>query len=95
MHGETYLRMRRRLDESPELPAWSDGVRLEPFSENCATEAHALLALGYADGGGSVPVFGTWWRSLSEDTEYDPSLCFPVRNRDGSRRPPAVSSGWV
>jgi ribosomal protein S18 acetylase RimI-like enzyme len=84
MHGDTYLRMRRHLVELPEVPTWPDGVRLEPFTEHCATDVHALLTLAYADGGGSVPCFGEWWRSLSGDSEYDRSLCFPVRLGDGT-----------
>jgi ribosomal protein S18 acetylase RimI-like enzyme len=50
----------------------------EDFTESCAAEAHALLELAYKDGGGSVPPFGEWWRLLSQDSEYDPSLCLLV-----------------
>ena len=84
MHGQTYLRLRRRLNEPPELPTWPDGVRLERFTESAASEAHALLALAYADGGGSVPSFGDWWSALTADSEYDSSLCFPVRDGEGT-----------
>ena len=83
MPGEAYIRMRRHLLELAQGPAWPSGMRLEPFTESCAAEVHALLALAYADGGGSVPPFGDWWRSLSHYTEYDPSLCFPVRDGNG------------
>jgi ribosomal protein S18 acetylase RimI-like enzyme len=46
-------------------------------------EAHRLLALGYADGGGSVAPYHGWWRALTSDTEYDPSLCFVVKTTSG------------
>jgi ribosomal protein S18 acetylase RimI-like enzyme len=75
--------MRRRLEGVPEAPSWPDGMHLDRFTEECAAEVHALLTLAYTNGGGSVPYFADWWRSLSGDSEYDPSLCFPVRDRDG------------
>jgi ribosomal protein S18 acetylase RimI-like enzyme len=73
-----YLRIRRRLDAFIEAPTWPEGVQLEPFSIARAPEIHALLTLAYASGGGSVSSFGEWWPSLSQDSEYDPDLCFPV-----------------
>lgn len=39
-------------------------------------EAHRLLVCGYADGGGSVEPYVTWWKALTEDSEFDPTLCF-------------------
>lgn len=75
--------MRRPLSGTLAAPVWPDGTRLEPFSEGCARDCHALLALAYKHGGGSVPVFGEWWASLSQDSEYDPALCFPVQGGDG------------
>jgi ribosomal protein S18 acetylase RimI-like enzyme len=78
-----YLRMRRRLDESVGDPIWPEDVHLDTFTDGHAVEAHALLELAYADGGGSVPSFPEWWGSLSHDSEYDPGLCFPVRDGNG------------
>jgi ribosomal protein S18 acetylase RimI-like enzyme len=77
------VRMRQRLGETLEQPTWPGGVHLREFTENCAWEAHALLTLAYANGGGSVPSFEKWWCSLSEDKEYDSNLCFPAYNEDG------------
>ncbi|MGA2563814.1 MAG: GNAT family N-acetyltransferase [Steroidobacteraceae bacterium] len=77
------LLMRRSLIEPVAVPHWPDGVRLETFCEMCASEAHALLTLTYANGGGSVAPFGEWWKYLSGDEEYDPSLCFPAYERGG------------
>jgi ribosomal protein S18 acetylase RimI-like enzyme len=31
----------------------------------------------------AAPPFEDWWSSLSNDGEYDPDLCFPVRDRNG------------
>jgi ribosomal protein S18 acetylase RimI-like enzyme len=78
-----YLRMRRRLGEVPEIPNWPRGLHAEAFAPSRAAEAHALLALAYADGGGSVPSFEMWWSSLSQDPEYDAGLCFPVSDAEG------------
>jgi ribosomal protein S18 acetylase RimI-like enzyme len=79
-----HLRMQRRLSEAMDAPIWPDGVYLQAFAESYAAEVHALLELAYRDGGGSVPAFGEWWRSLSQDSEYDPGLCFPVRDKEGN-----------
>ena len=68
--------MRRSLTGPLEAAVWPDGTRLKPFSEGCARDCHALLELAYRDGGGSVPAFGAWWTSLSQDGEFDPALCF-------------------
>ena len=76
------LRMRRSLTESALVPIWPVGIRLEAFSERRAAEAHALLKLAYANGGGSVPSFEDWWNRLSNADEYDPGLCFPVHDRE-------------
>ena len=70
--------MRRLLGETIAAPIWSDGLHLKDFTPACARDIHALLELAYAKGGGSVPSFEAWWRALSQDSEYDPALCFPV-----------------
>jgi ribosomal protein S18 acetylase RimI-like enzyme len=76
--------MRRHLSPTVPVPLWPDGVHLEAFTASEAAEAHALLELAYADGGGSVPSLGEWWSVLSQDSEYDPTLCFLVRDRPGA-----------
>ena len=75
--------MRRGLNESVEAPIWPVGVYLIAFTESYASEVHALLELAYADSGGAVPSFEEWWPSLSQDSEYDPNLCFLVCDREG------------
>ena len=75
--------MRRLLGETIAAPIWPDGLHLKNFTPACAGDAHALLELAYANGGGSVPSFEVWWRALSQDSQYDPDLCFPVRDEVG------------
>jgi ribosomal protein S18 acetylase RimI-like enzyme len=74
--------MRRRLGAPVEAPAWPDDVRLKAFTQWRAADAHALMELAYAVGGGSVPAFAQWWGHLSQDGEYDPALCFLVCDAD-------------
>jgi ribosomal protein S18 acetylase RimI-like enzyme len=76
--------MRQRLGEALEQPTWPSGVHLQSFTENRASEVHALLTLAYANRGGSVPSFDEWWRSLSADCEYDSNLCFLACDEEGS-----------
>jgi ribosomal protein S18 acetylase RimI-like enzyme len=76
--------MRRALYEPLAAPIWPDGAHLKNFTPGLAGDAHALLQLAYADGGGSVPAFEEWWTRLSGDGEYDPSLCFLACDADGN-----------
>jgi ribosomal protein S18 acetylase RimI-like enzyme len=55
-------------------PAWPDGVALRRFAEDDAREIHALLLLSYANGFGAVPPLDQWWRAVTTDEEFDPSL---------------------
>ncbi len=71
-----HVRLRRLLDQPLAAPAWPSNVRLTPFTQSHAPAVHALLALSYANGGGSVCEYPQWWENLSTDSEYDPHLCF-------------------
>ena len=88
-----HLRMRRDLREPAGNPIWPEGVHLEVFTENHAAEAHALLEGAYAAGGGNVGPFDEWWSSLSTDSEYSPSLCFPVYASAGAMV--AIAQCWT
>jgi ribosomal protein S18 acetylase RimI-like enzyme len=79
-----YFRMRRALYEPLAAPIWPDSVHLKSFMPGLAGDAHALLQLAYADGGGFVPAFEDWWIRLSDDSAYDPSLCFLACDADGN-----------
>lgn len=93
MTERPYLLMQRRLHDCPPDPIWPDGLHLDHFSDGTAREAHVLLELAYASGGGQVPDFETWWAALSQDSEYAPGLCFPVR--DGDARLVAFAQCWT
>lgn len=72
------LRMRFYFDQTltPE-PRWPSGIAPVRFNPvNHPEAAHALLRQAYSIGGGSIDEFSKWWKSLLQDSEYDPSLCF-------------------
>ncbi|OAI43284.1 hypothetical protein AYO42_06165 [Rhizomicrobium sp. SCGC AG-212-E05] len=71
-----HVRLRRLLDEPLASPVWPLSISLRDFTPGQAGAVHALLALAYEEGGGSVPAFAPWWETLSADSEYDPALCF-------------------
>jgi ribosomal protein S18 acetylase RimI-like enzyme len=75
--------MSKTLQEPLQLPTWPGGVELRTIEAADAAEAHHLLVLAYAEGGGTVPPFETWWATLTGDAEFDPMLCFLVRNSAG------------
>jgi len=75
--------MSKNLQEPFETPAWPGGVELTTLEGADAAAAHQLLVLAYAEGGGTVPPFETWWETLTGDAEFDPKLCFLVRNSAG------------
>jgi ribosomal protein S18 acetylase RimI-like enzyme len=78
-----YFQMRRHLGEPLMVPIWPKDVHLKNFTPGLAGDAHALLELAYADGGGSVASFAAWWSALSGDSEYDPGLCFAAYDANG------------
>ena len=78
-----YVRMSKNLQEPLQLPTWPGGVELSTLEDADAAKAHQLLVLAYAEGGGTVPQFETWWATLTGDSEFDPKLCFLVRNSAG------------
>ncbi len=60
-----------------EAPARAPGaIRLQTLEPHMVADAHALLVLGYRNGGGHVGRFRNWLRWLTRDPEFDPSLCF-------------------
>jgi GNAT superfamily N-acetyltransferase len=77
------LRMRRTLAGPLEAPIWPEGVQPVNFSSEHAPGVRALLALAYAQGGGSVVPFSEWWSALSNDAEFDAALCFLAQDLTG------------
>jgi ribosomal protein S18 acetylase RimI-like enzyme len=78
-----YVRMSKNLQEPLQLPTWPGGVMSSTVEDTDAAEAHQLLVLAYAEGGCTVPPVETWWATLTGDAEFDPKLCFLVRNSAG------------
>lgn len=78
-----HVRMSSNLQEPFEVPTWPGGVELTTLEDADAAAAHQLLVPAYAEGGGAVPPFETWWEALAGDAEFDPKLCFLVRNSAG------------
>lgn len=77
----------------PQTPAvWPEGVSPSLYREALAPQVHALLVLGYADGGGTAPDFDTWRTLFTGDAEYTPDLCFIVRDQQGIV---AVAQCWT
>ncbi|RFM35887.1 GNAT family N-acetyltransferase [Chitinophaga silvisoli] len=75
--------MRKLLEEPFDSPAWPADVYLTELDPDLAREVHDLLILGYQNGGGSVAPFSAWWSALLSDSEFDPSLCFLARDKQG------------
>jgi ribosomal protein S18 acetylase RimI-like enzyme len=70
-------RMRAPLAQAPAIRRPADGTEILAFDAVADRRTlHGLLAAGYADGGGAVSDFGSWWPWLSGDSEYDPALIF-------------------
>jgi GNAT superfamily N-acetyltransferase len=78
------IRMRRNLDEVIAPPRLPDGVHFCAFDPARAPHVHELLALAYAQGGGSVGAYAEWWRALVSDAEFDPSLCLLACDANGA-----------
>lgn len=75
--------MRRDLRQTVAPTAWPAALRLLEFSPELAPQVHALLVLGYQQGGGSVPDYEHWHKAFATDPEFDPSLCFIAADEHG------------
>lgn len=81
--GIKILRMRKLLNDPFDFPVWPADVYLTELNPDIAREVHDLLTLGYQNGGGSVAPFADWWADLLSDAEFDASLCFLARDKQG------------
>ena len=92
------LLMRRSLLAPFPAPIWPAGIRPVPFGAQHALAAHALLAKGYAGGGGAIPSrFVDWWNTVSTDEEFETALCFVAMDADAKMAGFALcwTSGFV
>jgi ribosomal protein S18 acetylase RimI-like enzyme len=76
------LRMRVELRGDFPPPRFPDGSHVRPFHLSDARRLHALLEHGYRHGGGTVDAYDVWLPALTEDSEFDPELCFLVEVGD-------------
>ena len=72
--------MRRDLAKDAPDAFMPQGIELCTYSAELATDVHALMQLGYREGGGRVPALDAWQQQFETDPEYDPTLCFIARD---------------
>jgi len=72
--------MRRDLAKDAPDAFMPQGIELCTYSAELATDVHALMQLGYSEGGGRVPALDAWQQQFETDPEYDPTLCFIARD---------------
>jgi ribosomal protein S18 acetylase RimI-like enzyme len=75
--------MRRDLGKDAPDAFMPQGIELRTYSVELAPDVHALMQLGYREGGGRVPALDTWQQRFETDPEYDPSLCFIAHDAEG------------
>lgn len=73
--------MQRPMTGDLPLPMWPDGIaiaKLDPVA------VHALMRVCYSQGYGEVPPTPEeWWDTVSNDSEFDPSLAIVVAEPSG------------
>jgi ribosomal protein S18 acetylase RimI-like enzyme len=75
--------LRRDLSDVVPDAQWPSGIERSIYRAELAPAVHQLMQLGYREGGGRVPPLEDWQRRFESDPEYDPTLCFIVRDGDG------------
>lgn len=83
--------MRHDLERLPAVEDWPAHIQIMAFTPEDAPEAHALLRQGYADDI-LVPDFFEWVSAWQSDPEYDPALCFVLRDEQGMV---GLIQGWT
>ena len=86
-------RFRQVLSDPIDGPHWPGGFSTVPFDpSHHPRSVYSVLKDGYANGGGWVPDFDSWWSALARDAEYDPALIFLVGSQGAT--PVAVAVCW-
>ncbi|MCI8210164.1 hypothetical protein AUC61_11515 [Pseudomonas sp. S25] len=83
--------MRRDLDRLPGAEAWPSHIRMTAFTLEDAPQAHVLLRQSYADDV-ALPDYSDWVNDWRTDPEYDPALCFALRDDEGMV---GLIQGWT
>ncbi|KAA0949684.1 MULTISPECIES: GNAT family N-acetyltransferase [unclassified Pseudomonas] len=81
--GEYFQLLRRDLRGALPAPQWPADIRLEHYHEELAPAIHAVLLLGYQQGGGRVAPLEQWCQQFVTDAEFDPTLCIVASNASG------------
>ena len=87
-----WFRLRKDLADLPVTPRLPAGMAIVPLDQVQPTSLHALLISAYANGGGRVADFDTWWTRLIQDPEFDPDLVFIAIDQAGN--PVALCQCW-
>ena len=87
-----YWLMRRELGPAVDDPGWPAAVRPVAFTAQNASAVHQLLMLGREHGGGWVADFHAWLDAFETDPEFDPALCFVLKDAQGVV---AVAQCWT
>ena len=94
MNELPFIHLRQDLSAEARSPSWPTGIRPKTLNlGHDAQEAHAVLVMAYAKGGGSVEPFNVWWPHLSSDPEFDAALFFIAV--DTQRRIVGVAQCWT
>lgn len=87
-----WLRLRKALAAPLPAAVLPPPLRLAPLAAVRPEQLHALLVAAYAQGGGDVADFTSWWANLTGDTEFDPHLLFIAV--DSTKLPVALCQCW-
>jgi len=74
------LRLRKHLDGDVEPALWPKGIAPTALEAIDARKAHGVLELAFP---GQVAPFSDWYGNLTQDSEFDPSLCVAAVTPDG------------
>ena len=85
--------MRKRLDKLEPLQPLPDGTRMLPLWKTNPIALHQLLVTSYANGGGSVGDFDSWFWPLVEDEEFHPDLVLVAADDAGT--PIGLAQCWT
>ena len=77
-------RMQAGLSGNLRQPNWPQGIVVTEWDNDAAPAIYDLLKHAYARGGGAIaPTYEAWFTSVTNDPEFDPSLCIvAVSERD-------------
>jgi ribosomal protein S18 acetylase RimI-like enzyme len=87
-----WMLMRCPLASPPPPADWPGSYRLSDLGWGGSEEFYGLLAEVYEGDPGLLP-YDSWWTGVSQDPEFDASLCFYLQGSDG--KVAAVALNWT